>query len=531
MAVKENLPQSPRFRKFSTEPAQPAFPASQPLTLRADRHGIVCLWGYGVKVFVRNGHLHLHDGVGRDRHRWRFARVGSGLKRLVVISDSGFITLDALRWIFNQKAAFLMLDRTGDVIASTGPAYGLDDARLRRAQGHALHSGVGLEIARELIACKLSGQEKVAREGLKDLTVANTIARLHKSLATVKTITAVSLIESQAAAEYWGAWDGVPITFPQNDLRAGRVPDHWCVFGSRRSAISGSQRLAANPLNSILNFTYSMLESEARLAVSAVGLDAGLGFIHFDTKARASLADDLMEAVRPQVDDWVLRWIGRAGLRREWFIEMPDGNCRLSRPLAAELAKAAPMWRAAVSPFAEWIARKLWNSMKKGKNEAAPATRLTQRRKREVKGKAVTPVLRVTRPAGVCRICGKPVSPGSGVCASCAPSAAAERLSKAGERGRIIAHTPTLHARIAETQRRNAAARASWNPSSQPAWLNVEAYVQRVQPLLSTVSISALSTTLGVSWPYARDIRIGKCRPHPRHWETLAELVGVTANG
>jgi hypothetical protein len=30
---------------------------------------------------------------------------------------------------------------------------------------------------------------------------------------------------------------------------------------------------------------------------------------------------------------------------------------------------------------------------------------------------------------------------------------------------------------------------------------------------------------------YAKDIRIGKCRPHPRHWVKLAELVGVSPGG
>jgi hypothetical protein len=32
---------------------------------------------------------------------------------------------------------------------------------------------------------------------------------------------------------------------------------------------------------------------------------------------------------------------------------------------------------------------------------------------------------------------------------------------------------------------------------------------------------------LGVSEPYAADIRNGRHRPHPRHWEALARLAGV----
>jgi hypothetical protein len=35
-------------------------------------------------------------------------------------------------------------------------------------------------------------------------------------------------------------------------------------------------------------------------------------------------------------------------------------------------------------------------------------------------------------------------------------------------------------------------------------------------------------TTLGFSKGYAADIRAGRRLPHPRHWPTLARLVGVS---
>jgi CRISPR-associated endonuclease Cas1 len=420
-----------------------------------------------------------------------------------------------------------MLERDGSVLASTGPAPGLDDARLRRAQALALRSGTGLEIARELIDKKLAGQEQVARDKLYKAEGANTIGHFRKALAKARTIEAIGQFESQAASEYWSAWEGLPITFPKTELR--RVPEHWRAFSGRRSPISGSQRVAANPVNAILNYLYSVLESESRLAATALGLDPGLGVLHLDAKGRDSLACDLMEPVRPQVDAFVLEWITNAALKREWFFEQRNGNCRLMATFARQLSETASMWRQAVAPFAEWVTRTLWISMKKSKREPAPATHLTQGRKREAKGKpAVPPAERGVQPQGVCRLCGKPVSPGSGVCASCAPTAAAERLSKVGKYGRKIAHTPEVHARIAETHRRIAAARASWDPASQPAWLNEDVYMQRIQPLLAKASTSAISTAIGVSWPYARDIRIGKCRPHPRHWQTLATLVGVS---
>jgi len=132
------------------------------------------------------------------------------------------------------------------------------------------------------------------------------------------------------------------------------VPEHWHTFGARISPLSGSPRLAANPPNAILNYLYALLESEARLAAAALGLDPGLGVLHVDTPNRDSLACDLMEPVRPQVDAFVLDWITREPLSRQWFFEQRDGNCRLMAPLAIRLSETVPTWGRAVAPFAEW---------------------------------------------------------------------------------------------------------------------------------------------------------------------------------
>jgi CRISPR-associated protein Cas1 len=69
----------------------------------------------------------------------------------------------------------------------------------------------------------------------------------------------------------------------------------------------------------MLNYLYALLESESRLAAAALGLDPGMGLMHVDTDARDSLACDLMEPTRPLVDAYVLDWITREPIRREWF--------------------------------------------------------------------------------------------------------------------------------------------------------------------------------------------------------------------
>src|SRR5712692_11189150 len=99
MAATQTVPQHSQDCNFSAETPQPLKP----------QHGVVTLFGYGIRVHVDRGHLILGDGIGPTRSEARFPRVGHGLRRLVVIGSDGFITLAALRWLADQNAAFVML--------------------------------------------------------------------------------------------------------------------------------------------------------------------------------------------------------------------------------------------------------------------------------------------------------------------------------------------------------------------------------------------------------------------------------------
>jgi hypothetical protein len=61
-----------------------------------------------------------------------------------------------------------------------------------------------------------------------------------------------------------------------------------------------------------------------------------------------------------------------------------------------------------------------------------------------------------------------------------------------------------------------------------PDWLIEQVYREKIQPRLAEVTVPAISTALDISWPYATDIRAGRRRPHQRHWEKLARIVGVS---
>jgi hypothetical protein len=70
----------------------------------------------------------------------------------------------------------------------------------------------------------------------------------------------------------------------------------------------------------------------------------------------------------------------------------------------------------------------------------------------------------------------------------------------------------------------------AWSPSDKPDWLTEKTYREKIQPRLAGITISTISSALGVSEPYAAKIRAGCYLPHPRHWLTLARLAGMGPN-
>lgn len=490
------------------------------------RHGVLTLCGYGIHVTMRSGHLEIEDGLGSDHRSYRLPRVGHRLKRLVIVGSDGCISLAALRWLANQEAAFVMLERNGRVLTVTGPVRP-SDSRLRRAQALASQSETSLQISRELIDKKLAGQESVARHKLLATETAETILRHRAELAEADTPEKIRLVESRAASAYWAAWRNLSIKFPTKD--EARIPHHWRVFGARISPLTGSPRSAVNPPNALLNYLYALLESESRLAAAALGLDPGLGMLHVDTPGRDSLACDLMEPARPQVDAFVLDWMTRDVLKREWFFEQRDGNCRLMATLVERLSETAPTWGRVVAPFAEWVAETLWTSIRKpNRNEPKMPTRLTQRRRSEGRGNDFAPKLQMPpHPTKVCAGCGAKMRSGR-YCKTCARDVSRAKLIELAKLGRVASMSAEARKKRTDTMNRHAAGKKAWRSTLDSAWPDERTYTNEVQPRLVRVTISSIALELSVTEGYAADIRAGKRRPHPRHWKALAELAGVS---
>ena len=192
---------------------------------------------------------------------------------------------------------------------------------------------------------------------------------------------------------------------------------------------------------------------------------------------------------------------------------------------AVRLSETARTWGRAVAPIAEWVTRELWSMVQKPNHQRVPATRLTQSHKREAKGISGNLPTQPAppKPPRICRGCGAAIIYGKNFCSSCGVIVARDELIESAKSGRIAAQSSEAQARRTATQRRNANAQLTWKKSGQP--IGDEVYRNEIQPRLAGVIIPTIMSALNVCASYAADIRRGRRRPHPRHWETLRRLV------
>ncbi|MGH9291814.1 MAG: CRISPR-associated endonuclease Cas1 [Acidimicrobiales bacterium] len=509
---------------------------------RQDSAGVAVVDGFGVRVRLERGHLEVSDGIGQDRRTRTYDRATHGLRRIVVTNAAGVVSLDALRWCRSLGIGVLVLGPDGGVdLVSTPRAT--DDARLRRAQAIAAFEPYGLEIAQWLIARKLVGQARNLVRHFDDEETASDILGLVDTVEHVSApdladsaeqarsvIDAVRQLEASAAALYFGAWQGRPETSPSfaaKDRR--RIPPHWSLYEGRRSVLASGNgnRKAERPVNALLNYCFALLEAEATFACQVVGLDPGLGIVHNDARGRASMALDVMEPVRPEVETFVLDMLARRTFRKADFVETPDGHVRLMAPVSHELAEMMPRWAQSLAPVAEKVAHMLGAAME---GKYSPATPLTRRRTRDAQAavKARREVMAsiaaskaprrqrpssepVALPLWSCPDCAGPVTnPRHVRCETCIEADPTQSPEVRGRRGAAIA---------ARKQ-----ALREWSDAHPGVAYDPEMFRLDIWPRLAGVKLSEIVEAIGCSKASASDIRRGKRTPHVSTWATLGEI-------
>jgi CRISPR-associated protein Cas1 len=148
-----------------------------------------------------------------------------------------------------------------------------------------------------------------------------------------KTISQLRALEANAAAAYFRAWKGMPIKWRGISKRP--IPETWRQIGQRTSIFHlAGNRNASHPVNTILNYAYTVLQSEIQINAISEGYDPTIGIMHEGNDGSAAFVFDLMEPHRPLVDRRILEFIKGNVFHSADFIIRSDGVCRLNPEMA-----------------------------------------------------------------------------------------------------------------------------------------------------------------------------------------------------
>lgn len=249
------------------------------------------------------------------------------------------------------------------------------------------------------------------------------------------------------------------------------------------------------------------------------------------------MALDLMEAVRPEVDAFVLDLLEGHIFRARDFRETRDGNCRILAPLTHALTQTAPRWRRAVAPVAERVARMLLNGEQATKLLPTHLTGDNRSRARELHRKGSRKVPRQTRPRlpRACAVCGQLLDRRASdriLCADCLTERRIEagvRIATAGPaalaklrlEGLDPAHGgPAKAKRVAALARNQARIRAFEEASTVGS--DAEVFRREILPGIKDLGLGELVRATGLTAGYLSRVRRGLVVPHSMHWPALA---------
>ncbi len=200
----------------------------------------------------------------------------------------------------------------GSLGNGSGPQVFLQMAQYARWQDQDFR----LDVARRIVRNKVENQRALLRaaaysrndQALKSLT--ESLTEVAAAVDTAADIPRLMGLEGTASRIYF---DGF-----------GRILTPDIPFKGR------SRRPPLDPPNALLSFGYTLLGNEIGGLLEAEGFQVRLGFLHSFRYGRASLALDVLEALRqPAIDRWVLTLLNRRMFGPDDF-ENRDGGVYLA---------------------------------------------------------------------------------------------------------------------------------------------------------------------------------------------------------
>jgi CRISPR-associated protein Cas1 len=318
--------------------------ASARRTKRAKPQSALILAGHGVSLRIRGGALEVKDGLThypQPRETYLFFRGDVDLpERIILLDCDGSISFDALSWLSDQKIGLIRINWMGEIVCVAGASgYSANPFRVQWQLETRENPALRIEYCRSKISKKIEAsiltlEKSIRRSEKSERAISVAYAALTRlDACEPNSIVELRALEANCAAAYFRSWQGTPIKWRGTSRRP--IPDNWTSVGQRSSPFHlAGNRNAAHPVNAILNYAYTALESELRIGLIAEGYDPTIGIMHEGRDGSSKFVFDLMESERPKVDREVLDFVKATVFDPADFTIRSDGVVRLNPGLA-----------------------------------------------------------------------------------------------------------------------------------------------------------------------------------------------------
>lgn len=216
---------------------------------------------------------------------------------------TGFVSIKALNWLSARKAGLLFYHVNGELIYAI-PNYPDRDPHIQIKQFKAfMDEKIRAKIANKILTAKYQNANRL-------------LVRLGYDPISTK-------YEEQTFSRlYW------------LKLRE-KIREYGYEYDTRKGVNKVLNRHATSIINATLNLFYGYVESKLLLEIAKAGLNPYISYLHKPTFQKSSLAYDLVEYVRSDIDDIVLDMLKNKEIKQDMFYIVQNSYYLVKNPHSA----------------------------------------------------------------------------------------------------------------------------------------------------------------------------------------------------
>jgi len=274
-------------------------------------------------LYINRPDLELRDAgtaIAVHHNGQRRSTLPTKLIERVIIQHATRLDSNILLKLAEAGAAILLLSprHSRRVALVLGPAH--NEAAIRIAQAHRItDTEQSARIATALVRKKIQRQTRLIDKAI--------VQRPDKHYPLTQARREIEAITEQLEH---GRFDINTLRGYEGAAARSYFQGYAALFAPTLDFTGRNRRPPRDPVNACLSLAYTLLHFDAVRAAHAAGLDPMLGFYHQPAYGRESLACDLIEPLRPVIDEWVWQRFAQRQLREEHFSH-DKGACLLGK--------------------------------------------------------------------------------------------------------------------------------------------------------------------------------------------------------